>query len=136
MARPNLTITTPRGTVFTVTLKTGRTKAVLEWNPGFGREYTGNFTRAQKFVDNEVLRFCSPRVPFDTGMLQKSGILGTEVGSGEVRYIAPYSARQYYKTADSRPYDPNRGARWFERGKAVERERLLQGALRLAGGGK
>jgi hypothetical protein len=69
-------------------------------------------------------------------MLKLSGILGTEVGSGEVRYIAPYSARQYYKTADSRPYDPNRGAHWFERGKAVERERILQGALRLAGGGK
>lgn len=134
MARPNLTITTPRGTVFTVTLKNGSAKAVLEWKPGFGREYTGNFTRAQLFVDNEVLRFCSARVPFQTGMLQKSGILGTEAGSGEVRYIAPYSARQYYKTADSRPYDANRGAHWFERGKAVERERILQGARRLAGG--
>lgn len=30
MAKPNLTITTPRGTVFTVTLKNGRAKAVLE----------------------------------------------------------------------------------------------------------
>lgn len=136
MARPNLTITTPRGTVFSVTMKNGKTKAVLEWSPGFGRGYTGNFTKAQKFVDNEVLRFCSARVPFDTGMLQKSGILGTEVGSGEVRYIAPYSARQYYKTAQSRSYDANRGGRWFERGKAVERQRILQGAQRLARGGK
>lgn len=135
MARPNLTITTPRGTVFTTTMKGGKTKAVLEWAPGFGREYTGNFTRAQKFVDSEVLRFCSARVPFDTGMLQKSGILGTEVGSGEVRYIAPYSRAQY-KTAPSRAYDGNRGGMWFERGKAVERERILQGARRLAGGGK
>lgn len=83
-----------------------------------------------------MLRFCSTRVPFQTGMLQKSGILGTEVGSGEVRYIAPYSARQYYKTARSRTYDANRGAFWFERGKLVERQRILQGALRLAGGGK
>lgn len=136
MARPNLTITTPRGTVFTTTLKSGKVKATLEWNPGFGREYTGNFTRAQKFVDSEVLRFCAARVPLQTGMLQKSGILGTEVGSGEVRYIAPYSAYQYYKTARSRPYDANRGAYWFERGKAVERQRILQGALRMAGGGK
>lgn len=135
MAKSNLTITTPRGTVFTTTMKSGKTKAVLEWAPGFGREYTGNFTRAQKFVDSEVLRFCSARVPFDTGMLQKSGILGTEVGSGEVRYIAPYSHAQY-KTSPSRPYDSNRGGMWFERGKAVERERILQGAQRLAGGGK
>lgn len=132
----NLTISTPRGTVFTVKLKNGSTKVVLEWNPGFGREYTGNFTRAQKFVDNEVLRFCTTRVPFQTGMLQKSGILGTEVGRGEVRYIAPYSAHQYYNTANSRPYNSNRGAYWFERGKLVERERILQGAKQLAGGGK
>ena len=136
MANPNLTITTPRGTVFEVTMKSGKAKVVLEWNPGFGGEYTGHFTRAQKFVDSEVLRFCSVRVPFQTGMLQKSGILGTEVGSGEVRYIAPYSAFQYYKTADKRIYDGNRGAHWFERGKAVERDRILQGARRLAGGGK
>lgn len=136
MARPNLTITTPRGTVFTVALKNGSAKAVLEWKPGFGREYTGNFTQAQLFVDNEVLRFCSARVPFDTGMLQKSGILGTEVGSGEVRYIAPYSRRLYYNPQYNFQGAPMRGAYWFERGKAVERERILQGAKRLAGGGK
>lgn len=131
----NLTITTPRGKVFTVTLKNGSAKAVLEWAPDFGRRYTNNFSQAQKFVDSEVLRFCSARVPFQTGMLQKSGILGTVVGSGEVSYIAPYSALQYYKTAQTRPYDANRGGMWFERGKAVERERILQGARRLAGGG-
>jgi len=136
MARPNLTITTPRGTVFTAKLKNGRAKAVLEWNPDFGGRYTGNFTRAQKFVDNEVLRFCSIRVPFQTGMLQKSGILGTVVGSGEVQYIAPYSAHQYYKTSTSRTYDSKRGGKWFERGKAAERERILRGAQQIAGGGR
>lgn len=134
MANRNLVITTPRGTVYTTTFKNGKTKAVLEWASDFGSRYTGNFTRAQMFVDNEVLRFCSSRVPFDTGMLQKSGILGTTVGSGEVQYIAPYSAPQYYKTSTSRSYDANRGAKWFERGKAVERERILRGAARIAGG--
>lgn len=135
MANRNLIITTPRGTVFTTTTKSGKTTAKLEWKPDFGNRYTGNFTRAQQYVDNEVLRFCSARVPFQTGMLQKSGILGTVVGSGEVRYIAPYSAFQYYRTAQSRSYDANRGSKWFERGKAAERERILRGAKRLAGGG-
>lgn len=134
MANRNLIITTPRGTVFTTNFKNGKTKAVLEWAPDFGSRYTGSFTRAQMFVDSEVLRFCSARVPFDTGMLQKSGILGTVVGSGEVRYIAPYAAKQYYHTAPTRSYDANRGAYWFERGKAVERDRILRGAQKIAGG--
>lgn len=135
MANPNLIITTPRGTVYTTTSKGGKTTATLTWAPGFGSRYTGNFTRAQKFIDSEVLRFCSARVPFDTGMLQKSGILGTTVGSGEVQYIVPYAAYQYYETARTRNYDANRGGLWFERGKAAERERILRGAGRLAGGG-
>ena len=136
MANPNLVITTPRGTVFNVVQESGKVTAELEWAPDFGKRYTENFTQAQKFIDSEVLRFCSPRVPFDTGMLQKSGILGTVVGSGEVSYVAPYAAPQYYKTAQTRPYDANRGGMWFERGKAVERERILRGAFILTGGGR
>jgi hypothetical protein len=135
MANRNLTITTPRGTVYTTTSKGGKTTAKQEWAPDFGSRYTENFTQAQKFVDSEVLRFCSARVPFDTGMLQKSGTLGTTIGSGEVQYITPYAAYQYYKTGTSRSYDANRGGQWFERGKASERERILRGAARLAGGG-
>lgn len=130
----DLRITTPRGAVFHVKTKGGEVKAVLKWDENTGRKYTDNFTLAQKFVDNEVLRFCSSRVPFRTGMLQKSGILGTVVGSGLVAYIAPYSAPQYYKTATTRTYDANRGGLWFERGKAAEGRRILLGAQRLAGG--
>lgn len=131
----NLKITTPRGAVFTVKNKDGSTTAKLEWNPGFGARMTGNFNKAQMFVDSEVLRFCSARVPFDTGMLQKSGILATVVGSGVVSYIAPYAAYQYYNTSPFRRYDSRRGGKWFERGKATERQRILLGAQRIAGGG-
>nr|DAZ08873.1 MAG TPA: Minor capsid protein [Caudoviricetes sp.] len=129
-----ITITTPRGSIYHMTGKNGKVTARLEWNAGFGREKTASFTRAQMFVDSEVLRFCSSRVPFDTGMLQKSGILGTVVGSGEVRYIAPYAAKQYYHTAPTRSYDANRGGMWFERGKAVERDHILRGAQKIAEG--
>ena len=132
MAR--LTITTPRGAVFTTTFKNGELNARLKWDPDFERKITANFTKAQMFVDSEVLRFCSARVPFDTGMLQKSGTLGTVIGSGEVVYVAPYSAWQYYKTKPSRLYDSNRGGMWFERGKAVERDRILRGAQKIAEG--
>ena len=129
----NIRITTPRGAVLLAHNKNGTVKARLRWAEGFGPKYTENFARVQKYVDNEVLRFCSTRVPFRTGMLQKSGILGTVVGSGEVQYVAPYAAKQYYHTARSRSYDANRGSYWFERGKAAEKQRILKRAMKLAG---
>ena len=61
-------------------------------------------------------------------MLDKSGILGTDVGSGEVNYIAPYAAAQYYRTSVSRPYDSQRGAKWFERMKIDHKDEILRGA--------
>lgn len=99
--------------------------------PGFAAKRNAQFSRKQMFVDSEVLRRCSPRVPFKTGMLEKSGKLGTDVGSGEVDYIAPYAAMQYYQTADTRPYDANRGAHWFERMKVAEKEDILRGADKI-----
>ena len=135
MAHTALIITTPRGVLRQSINAYGEVKVRLQWNAGFGPEMTKNLTRAQQFVDSEVLRFCSVRVPIQTGILQKSGILGTVIGSGEVIYVAPYAAKQYYKTARSRPYDANRGAYWFERGKVQERNRILRGAMKLAGGG-
>jgi len=108
----------------------------LNFDSSFGAKYTNSFVQAQRFIDAEVLRFCSARVPLDTGMLQKSGILGTVIGSGEVKYIAPYAAHQYYRTATSRRHDERRGAKWFERGKAAERSRILLGAMRIARGFK
>ena len=122
-------ITTPRGTI----VVNERGKAELTWSPSFAAVRNGNFDRMQKFVDTEVLRRCSPRVPFQTGMLDRSGKLGTVVGSGEVQYIAPYARAQYYNTSESRPYDPNRGAKWFERMKVAEKGDILEGAKKLGG---
>ena len=35
--------------------------------------------------------------PRRTGMLIKSGTLGTVIGSGEIEYLAPYARQQYHK---------------------------------------
>ena len=110
-------------------------KAQLIWNPGFSSRFTQQYSKAQKFVDNEVLRGCSALVPFQTGALQKSGILGTDVGSGEVAWIVPYAQKQYYETPRSRSYDAHRGAYWFERWKASDGGRTIRQAKKLAGGG-
>lgn len=120
-------ITAPRGIIF----QQGNSATQLQWNPEFAKQRTQQFSRKQQFVDSEVLRRCSPRVPFQTGMLDKSGTLGTVVGSGEVKYIAPYAAHQYYNTSQTRPYDARRGGKWFERMKAEEKEDILRGAEKI-----
>lgn len=127
----SVTITTPRGQIIQTTTKNGTVKAQLTWNKDFAPRRKQNFTRAQKFVDSEVLRYCSALVPFQTGMLDKSGKLGTTIGSGVVQYIAPYAAHQYYNTATSRPYDANRGSKWFERMKVAYKKDILKGAKQL-----
>lgn len=124
-------IETPRGQIIQITDKNGKVQAQLTWNRSFAVRRTEGFARAQKFVDSEVLRYCSALVPFKTGMLDKSGTLGTVIGSGEVRYIAPYAAKQYYDTATSRSYDANRGAKWFERMKVAHKTDILNGARKL-----
>lgn len=120
-------ITAPQGTI--IATKNG--KAQLTWNADFAAKRNAQFSQKQKFVDSEVLRRCSPRVPFQTGMLEKSGKLGTTIGSGEVDYIAPYAAVQYYATSDTRSYDANRGAHWFERMKVAEKADILSGAEKI-----
>lgn len=120
-------ITTPRGSI----ISSKNSAAELTWNSDFATKRNAQFSKKQMFVDSEVLRRCSPRVPFRTGMLEKSGILGTDIGSGEVNYIAPYAARQYYNTSDVRFYDANRGAHWFARMKVAEKDDILRGADKI-----
>lgn len=138
-------IETPRGAV--VHTKNGLS-ARLVWNPDFQPRRQGGFDRAQAYVDSEVLRRSDPLTPMQTGMLRKSGILGTEIGSGEVTWIAPYARYQYYgrvmvgrapKALTDRELTytgaPGRGKLWFERMKAQHGSDILAGARRIAGGG-
>ena len=67
----------------------GTVSASLRWNPGFSGTWNRRHDRAQKFVDSEVLRLGERFVPVRQGGLKRSGITGTVIGSGLVRYIAP-----------------------------------------------
>lgn len=100
--------------------KTGR--ATLVWNNGTANRMNNLLAQKQKIVDSEVLRRCSPLVPFRTGTLERSGTIGTVIGSGEVKYTTPYARKQYYDTAQTRSYDSRRGGRWFERMKAANKK--------------
>jgi hypothetical protein len=86
------------------------------------------FNQAQRVVDGEVLRYNSPYVPFDTGMLNKSGLIHTVVGSGELVYKTPYARRLYYNPQYNFQGAPMRGAYFFERMKADHKSDILRAA--------
>lgn len=108
----------------------------LTFNPEYISQVNVRMTAAQKFIDSEVLRLDAPLMPIKTGFMIQSGTLGTDVGSGEVHYLAPYSHKQYYDTARTRPYDAQRGSYWFERMKAANLETIRKGARAFAAGGR
>lgn len=115
-------ITNPRGAI--IQGKNGR--AQLIWNNGCAPRMNDVLSVKQEIVDSEVLRRCAPMVPKRIGALEKSGTLGTVIGSGEVQYIAPYARAQYYNTSQTRSYDSRRGGMWFERMKVANRAAILR----------
>ncbi len=115
-------ITTPSAT--TIQGKGG--KVSLVWNAGAAGSINSDLEKRQRIIDSEVLKLCAPMVPKRTGALERSGTLGTVIGSGEVKYIAPYARYQYYKTSSSRGYDQRRGGMWFERMKTAHKDHILR----------
>lgn len=87
-----------------------------------------NVERAQKFLDSTVLKDTDPYVPMRTGVLKKSGILGTRIGSGLIEYIAPYARKCYYGVhiRFNKFYHPLAQAKWFEASKAVNKDKWIR----------
>lgn len=91
----------------------------------------------QEFIDTQCLQHCQPKVPKRENILIQSGILNTQIGSGQVEYRTPYARRWYYMPADfnegsgSGMYTKGRGNYWFERMKEEHREQILKGAQNL-----
>lgn len=75
----------------------------LKWTNNFGRLTGEKLQKAQEFVDSECIRLMEPYTPFRNGILEKSATLGTVIGSGEIRQIAPYARYLYY----GQVYGPN-----------------------------
>jgi hypothetical protein len=124
------TIETPRGQIIT---NEASLKAEIVWNPNFRGKWHLAYSDAQKFVDSEVVRLSEPYTPLRTGMLVKSSILGTTVGSGTVSWIAPYARAQYYggRRAGDSETGTQRGRYWFERMWAVSGPTVVAGARKI-----
>ena len=85
---------------------------------------TAAIHKAQMKLDAQVLADSNYYVPLKTGVLQKSAINKTVLGSGEVKWVTPYARAQYYGVDfdHSKQFNPNACARWFEAAKARKME--------------
>ncbi len=88
----------------------------------------------QQFIDDSVLNYARPYVPFDTGILSDSGDMSTDIGSGEVVYQTPYARKMYYNPQFNFQSAPMRGAYWAERMIADRLDDIVDGAAKIAGG--
>lgn len=122
MSRPN--IKQPGN----IKIKTKNISAELKFNTNFRGKWQQKYDDAQKFTDSEVLRLSEPYIPKRTGMLIDSGILGTDIGSGEVKWTVPYARRQYFSPRKpGSQTGPLRGPHWFERMWKVKRAEVIEG---------
>ena len=96
-----------------------------------------NIERAQKWLDNEVLKDCEPYVPFDTGALTRSGNVNSQLGSGEVIWNTVYARYQYYGNGFNfqRTHHPQACSQWFEVAKAAKLNSWVDGYKRIVTGG-
>lgn len=93
-------------------------------NQRFGASAIG---QAQKILDTQVLKDCEPYVPMQSGALKDSGITGTTIGSGTIKYQSKYAAAQYYGMPNkSTNAHPMAIMRWFEACKAVRKAAWLR----------
>lgn len=86
--------------------------------------------RTQMYVDSEILRRSDPLVPFKTGSLKRSGITGTRVGTGVVKYTAPYAKRQYFAGKSS----GQRGRKWVKRMWLSQGKQIIKSANKMLNG--
>ena len=71
--------------------------------------------QVQAPLDALILQDSNFFCPIKTGTLQKSAIINSRLGSGELVWKTPYARRQYYEYSKP-PYQPNPNAcgKWFE----------------------
>lgn len=116
-------IVTERGTL----LRTADGRTIIRWNNG-ENPIQQNVDRLQLFVDNTVARHMDAYVPMRTGILKKSVILGSRMGSGELVYVAPYAKKRYYTPSRKELTGSSgiRGSKWFQRMWAARQETIVR----------
>lgn len=83
---------------------------------------------AQAKMEVQIIKDSNYYCPLKTGTMQKSAIINTVIGSGIIRWRAPYVRKQYYgvKIDHSKSANPNACAKWFATAKAKKLKQWLE----------
>ena len=99
-----------------VIFDTGKCKARL----------SGNFEKAQRALDAQVLKDSNYYVPFITGDLRDSSDV-SKIGTGVIEWKIKYARKQYYDAPmKTLTYNPNARQKWFEVAKALKKKEWLE----------
>ena len=86
---------------------------------GIKSDIESKIQQQQKYFDALVLQDSNFFCPIKTGTLQKSAIINSRIGSGELVWRTPYARRLYYEyEKPAHQANPNACAKWFEAAKA------------------
>lgn len=98
--------------------------------------FNTKYSKAQTFLDNEVLKDSEPYVPMRTGFLRDSGPIGTKIGSGSIIYNATYAKAMYYGTYMhfSKDKHPQACAQWFEKAKSIKKDSWIKSVNKIIKG--
>lgn len=118
--KKNFNIQTPKDCICITTGGNAR----VEWNHNFGSTYGQRFENAQAYIDKECIRRMEPEMPFRSSTFNNATTAGTVIGSGEINQSIPLARRLYYEHKEK--------SRWFERMKNRHKDRILEGAIRIA----
>lgn len=148
-----------------IQLKTndGKLGITIKFSHKYSETLNARLELMQQACDNACIKYMTPYVPMQTGVLAKSALLNTVIGSGKIVYATPYARYLYYgeKYAPSYPitkdgeligffsppqkyptglplqysktFHPLAGAYWFERMKTDHKNDILQ-EVKQAGG--
>ena len=83
--------------------------------------------RASQFIDTVTFDRLT-----DEEFLKRSGITGTCVGTGIIKYTAPYAKRQYFCGNSS----GQRGRKWVRRMWTSKGKKILKDAQKMINGGR
>lgn len=82
---------------------------------------------SQVVVDNQVIKDSNFYAPQDQLFLQRSALLVSDIGNGQVKWNTPYARRLYYNPQFNFSTDKNPNARglWFEAAKSAHKDQWI-----------